>query len=162
MLVSGLAEFACWLLLIAVEVLPRLNAVTSLAQLGALPSAGSGSSFFDSPTGAALLEAYETLVFNEIADADDWFELAAALLVLYLVLRRCRTEWRKCCGGDDERRGRGERGRTRRWPGSARKYARVHQNSSFDDDETDDEYSADEENPKSAQNPKPRPETRRF
>ena len=67
--VSGLAELLCWLLLVAAEVLPRLNSVTSLSSIG---GEAASPTFWSTPAGAAFLEAYEVVVFNEYADADNW------------------------------------------------------------------------------------------
>ena len=111
--------------------LPRLNAVSSFAQLGASPAK---SSFWETPTGAVVLEAYEATVFNEYADADDWIELAGAALILVLVARKCYTCWRSCSWPCCPRKA-----RTRRRPGSARKYRSVRRRTDYSDDDDDDE-----------------------
>ena len=100
-IVSSLGEMLCWLLLAMSEVVPRLNAVANFSPLGGPPAA---VSFWETPTGAMLLEAYEVAVFNEYADAEDWLQLVIILVTAVFVGRRCYSCCRSCCGWDDKRR----------------------------------------------------------
>jgi len=123
------AEFLCWLVLICVEVLPRLNAFTQLTQFSSAPS------FWDSPAGVTLLQAYETAVFNEYIDADDWLNLALGVVLLIFLVRQCRNCYNyfceTCCCREPQRSRRG---------GRERKYRKVRPaNEESDEDDYDDE-----------------------
>ena len=133
-IVHGLAELGCWLLLVSAEVAPRLNAVTSLSALG---GGATTTSFWDTPVGAGLLQAYETAVYNQYADADDWLQLALGALTVLVALRACY----RCCCASGERRHRHHRGRRSRYRRSARR-ARPVSSPSCSDSETDEGWDA--------------------
>jgi len=131
----GAAEFVCWLILICIEVLPRINAVTQMTQLTAGPS-----SFWESPSGVAILQVYEAAVYNEYIDADDWLQVLLVMLAALVVGRKCYT----CCcsrwadsGDDDRPRGRRREGRDAR--DVPRRYRKIRPGDD-DYDDYDDDY----------------------
>ena len=79
--VNGAAELGCWLLLICGGAPPPQR---RLELLGAgrrrQRQGGIAPSFWDTPTGGALLEAYEAVVFNEYVDMDDWLQVCMVLV----------------------------------------------------------------------------------
>jgi len=126
----------CWLLLAMSELMPRLNAATSFS-----PLAGQAAltSFWDTPTGSVLLEAYEVIIFNEYADAEDWLQLVLIPVTCLFVGRRCYQGCRKCCGWDTprQRRHRLRREMARRQRRTPRRHA-IAEPISDDEDDYDD------------------------
>lgn len=114
--VSGLGELICWLVLLAVEVLPRLNAFASLTP--------SSASFWQTPSGETAIQVYETIVYNEYIDVDDWLQVFFWLLVSGFVLQRCYRCYSRC----------GER-KSRRRLAAARRYRKVRYEVDSDEEE---------------------------
>lgn len=111
--------------------------MTQVTQMGQAPAA---SSFWLSPAGATVLAAYETVVYNEYVDLDDWLQVLGVLLFALILWRQCD----KCCfrrghDGERERRRRRRGGYVERdgGSGSGRRFRKVRPaelDSSSDDD----------------------------
>ena len=97
---NGLAELCCWLVLIAAEVLPRVTAMTQFTS-GLEDTA---STFWESPNGQKLVNLYETAVYNEYADAEDWLYVVATVLGLLLFWRFCCICRERCCSRSKPRK----------------------------------------------------------
>ncbi|KAL1511535.1 hypothetical protein AB1Y20_006330 [Prymnesium parvum] len=123
------AEFVCWVVLIAVEVLPRLNAITQFSN---------APTFWDSPTGQTVLQMYESAVYNEYIDADDWIHILLLVLVAVFFVRQCRVWYNgcceTCCGGGRRRKARAKDASRR-----GRKTRPVDYDDEEDEDEDDEE-----------------------
>ena len=116
------------------------------------------SSFWETPTGAMILEGYEVVVYNEYADADDWVQSALGLFALLLIGRQI---YKSCdcggsyCGGGDDDDGRGERGarrRSRRDGGSRKRPARARRAQAYSDDDDEEmlvDHYGDDHTPRS-------------
>jgi len=100
--VSSLGELICWLLLALSEVVPRLNVVANFSPLGS--EKHTQASFWETPSGSMLLEAYEVMVFNEYMDAEDWIQIILVAAATACFARKCYRCCRSCCGWDTPRR----------------------------------------------------------